>query len=408
MKLLHTADWHIGKVLHKQSLAEEQALFLDWLIDLINKEKIDVLLISGDVFDHSNPSVKDRQLYYTFLKKLINTQTQIIITGGNHDSIAVLNGPKDILEMLQVHIVGGATANLEDELIEIRGKDNQLELVVAAVPFLRDKDLRTLQHDQSFQDKTEAVRAGICHHYEAIANLCQQKYPDTSVVAMGHLYARGVSISESEREIHVGNSAAITADVFSDVFDYVALGHIHQPQIINKNPMIRYSGSPVALSFSEKKDEKIVLVVDFSRHSITIPKPVKVPQFRALKKLSGTFAQVQQQLSVIEKNHLLPTFVELEVCAPKRDIDLIAQVDEFVFEYAKQDIVKILKHRIDFEQEDLSTADLFREGIHIEDLKVEDVFAKRLDSLQFAEAEKAEMIELFGDLLETYYQKEPK
>ncbi len=408
MKLLHTADWHIGKVLHKQSLAEEQALFLNWLIELIEKESVDVLLISGDIFDHSNPSVKDRQLYYQFLKKLINTQTQIIITGGNHDSIAVLNGPKDILEMLQVHIIGGATPVLDDELIEVRDADNQLQLLVAAVPFLRDKDLRSLQQETTFKDKTEAIRAGIRAHYEAIAQLCEQKYPNRAVVAMGHLYARGVEISESERDIHVGNSAAITSDIFSEVFDYVALGHIHKPQIINNNPMIRYSGSPVALSFSEKRDEKIVLLLECSNHQISAPKQINVPQFRALKKISGSFEAIQRQLATFKQSLSLPVFVELEVHAIQRDIQLIADVDEFVFQYVDDGPVKILKHRIEFEQEDLNTADLFREGVHIEDLRVEDVFAKRLDSLSTSEQEKTPMMELFSDLLEMYYQKEPK
>lgn len=406
MKILHTADWHIGKVLHKHSLKEEQILFLQWLTQLIKEASVDILLISGDVFDQSNPSVKDRQLYYQFLKELIGTQTKIIITGGNHDSIGVLNGPKEILQILDVHIVGGATEKLEDELIEIKDADGVVQLVVAAVPYLRDKDLRRLQTEAQYKDRTEAIREGIKHHYAAVADLCVEQYPDIPVIAMGHLYARGVEISDSEREIQVGNAAAITSDIFSDVFQYVALGHIHKPQIINKNPFIRYSGSPVALSFSEKKDEKIVLMLEYSDGLIGQPQVYKVPKFRNLNRLSGTFQEIQEKISDFEQQAALPAFLELEITEPKRDIQLISEVDEYVFQQSDNPLFKILKHRFVFEQNELNTKDLFVEGTYIEDLKLEDVFVKRMQAQHQSETEVEEMLDVFKELLDDFYQKE--
>ncbi len=250
MKILHTADWHIGKVLHKRSLQDEFILFSEWLITTIIKEEIELLLVSGDIYDLANPSAKDRSMYFQLLRKLTELNIQIIITGGNHDSVGLLNAPKEILDVLDIHVIGGALDPIKEELIVIKNKKGDEELVIAAVPFLRDKDLRNAETDQQYANRTEAIREGIKAHYKTLATLCKEKYASLPALAMGHLYAIGADPSDSERDIHVGNAAAVDASIFSG-FDYVALGHIHRPQIIGKNEMVRYSGSPIALSFSE-------------------------------------------------------------------------------------------------------------------------------------------------------------
>jgi len=130
LKVLHTADWHIGKVLHKYALREEFNLFLNWIYDYIEKEKIDLLLISGDIFDIANPAVKDRELYYQFLSQLIKLDIKVIITGGNHDSVGLLNAPQKVLDQLNINVIGGATENIENELIEIKNENGQIKLVV--------------------------------------------------------------------------------------------------------------------------------------------------------------------------------------------------------------------------------------------------------------------------------------
>ncbi|MCH2023533.1 MAG: exonuclease subunit SbcD [Saprospiraceae bacterium] len=406
MKILHTADWHIGKVLHKNPLEEEQNLFLEWLLNTIKTNSIDVLLISGDVFDLANPSVKDRSIYFRFLKKLIGADIKIIITGGNHDSIGLLNAPREILKMLDVSIIGGATDNIEDELIEIKDKDGELKLVVAAVPFLRDKDLRTLESDKKFKNKTEATRAGIKKHYATLAKICEQKYASTPIIAMGHLYAQGVNRSESEREIHVGNSAAVSSDIFPDVFNYVALGHIHQPQIINKNPMIRYSGSPIALSFSEKKDNKCILVVECKNKTISKPQIIKIPKQRELKKISGSLQEVMTEVQNYTNIFPLPAFIELEIKEKIRDTSILTKLDEFVYQFDDEERFKILKTRTEFEQGVLNTADLFKEGANIEDLNVKDVFCKKLDAAAKNDDEKTLLIEVFQELIDMHHEKE--
>ncbi len=113
MRILHTADWHLGIKLHKKDLSEDHKIFFEWLIHLIKEREIEVLLISGDIFDHANPASDARHLYYSFLRQLIHVNCQVIMTAGNHDSPAVLNGPKDILAMLNIDIVANASAAMQ-------------------------------------------------------------------------------------------------------------------------------------------------------------------------------------------------------------------------------------------------------------------------------------------------------
>lgn len=112
MKILHTADWHLGKKLYKQDLQEEQKLFLEWLLEHIEQEKIDILLVAGDIFDLANPPTEARALYYWFLSKLAN-KCQIVITGGNHDSAQMLDAPKELLDLLSIKVIGSAEIRLK-------------------------------------------------------------------------------------------------------------------------------------------------------------------------------------------------------------------------------------------------------------------------------------------------------
>ena len=400
MKVLHTADWHIGKILHKQSLKNELNLFFKWLSALIYEEDIDVLLVSGDIFDLANPSSKDRQTYYNFLSHLTKLNIQIVITGGNHDSINLLDAPKDILESLSITVIGGAKENIVDELIEIKNKEGNIELVVAAVPFLRDKDLRNKNSEQVFKNRIEAVREGIKHHYAQLANICASDYTNIPAIAMGHLYAKGSLTSDSEREIQVGNTAAIESSIFSPVFDYVALGHIHRPQVIGKNDNIRYSGSPIALSFSEKDDTKMVLMVDIKAKKELTVKPILIPKFRELKKFKGSFDQVRLKLEKYKPEFQLQSFIEIEITEPTFNSTILSKVEELVDQYDASENYTILKHKTVFEEGAKDTADLFTHGQNIEDLTPFDVFNKRLE-LEGLEEDSAQLMrDAFLEILE--------
>ena len=404
MKILHTADWHIGKVLHKHPLQDELILFFNWLLTTIETEAIDLLLISGDVFDLANPSAKDRKLYYGFLKSLVNKDLNIIITGGNHDSVGFLNAPKDLLDELNITIIGGATDPIEDEIIEVKDKQGNIQLVVAAVPFLRDKDLRNSETDQKYKNRTEAIREGIKNHYNEIGEICKRKYPETPLIAMGHLYVIGVEASESERDIHVGNAAAIDSSAFPSCFDYVALGHIHRPQRISKNDFIRYSGSPIALSFSEKKDNKCVIVLELDKGKIKEPQVINLPKFRELKKFSGSLEEIQVKLQEYQPEFPLVSFVEIEVKEAEFSSLILSKIEDLKVDYTENDQFKILKGTTHFKTGAKDTSDLFIAGENIEDLSPMDVFSKRLESEQMDEEKVQEIKDAFLELLEIVEQ----
>lgn len=405
MKILHTADWHIGKVLHKQSLADEMGLFLDWLLELIESEEIDLLLISGDIFDVANPAVKDRKVYYNFLSKLIGGGTQIIITGGNHDSIALLDAPQEILEHINVSVIGGAREHIEEEIIEVKGNSGNVELIVAAVPFLRDKDLRSESDNSEGKDRSTVLREGIASHYAKAGEICAEKYKELPALAMGHLYAKGVSTSESERDIHIGNAAAVESNIFPSTFGYVALGHIHRPQMIGGSKMIRYSGSPIALSFSEKTDAKCVLIVELSNGIFSEPEVVDVPKKRALTKFSGTYDEVRAKLENYNPEYDLVSFVEIEVIEGDFSSNVLANVEDLVTEYANNEKFHILKSRTQFENGANDTSDLFDQGVNIEDLQPSEVFEKRLLTEQVDDEKRSFLKLAFQEILEEVLQK---
>lgn len=216
-----------------------------------------MILISGDVFDLANPSAEARKQYYQALIALNKLNCHLIITGGNHDSPSMLDAPKDLLSALKVSVIGGLPNAMEDCIIPLPNSKHP-EVVIAALPYLRDADLRQATEGQTYEDRLAAIRKGIQARFDEAAEICELKYPDTPAIAMGHLYAAGASSSESERDIQIGNQAAFQADQFNSCFSYVALGHIHQPQCINAQVPTYYSGSPLMLSFSERQDQKRV------------------------------------------------------------------------------------------------------------------------------------------------------
>ncbi len=394
MKILHTADWHLGKKLYKQELTEEHQLFFEWLIQTIKERKIDVLLISGDVFDLSNPPTEARALYYWFLRKMIEQKCKIIITGGNHDSASMLNAPKDILAMLDVVVIGGATANIEDEIIDLG------EVIICAVPYLRDMDIRQAVQAESVEGRIESVRNGIKNHYDILANICRERYTGMPVIAMGHLYAQGSITSESEREIQIGNLAAFGEADFSETFDYVALGHIHRPQRVGGKEHIRYSGSPIALSFSEKDDLKIVIELEISSGKIQKIEEIAVPKFRILKKMTGDFLKMKSLLTGFSHESVLRAFLEIEVVEELYNPLLIRELNEIVTIFDDEKTM-ILKHRIRFNNEISSTDQLFHEGQNIDDINETDILMKRLEKENgLSEEHRILLIEAFTELLQ--------
>ncbi|MDT0688999.1 exonuclease SbcCD subunit D C-terminal domain-containing protein [Salegentibacter sp. F188] len=397
MKILHTADWHIGKKLHKHDLSQDFELFIHWLSGTIEKEKVDVLLVSGDVFDLANPSSEARKQYYKALMELRKLDCKIILTGGNHDSPAMLDAPREILRELDMHVIGGLPENLKDAIIPVNGKDGKPELVIAALPYLRDSDLRSANDGYSYDDRLEAIRRGIQGIFAQAADICQKQYLALPALAMGHLFAAGSETSESERDIQIGNQAAFNALQFGEYFSYIALGHIHKPQKVSAAVPTYYSGSPLQLSFSERKDDKRVLLIDSENG--WIPESIPVPSFRKLLKISGTVEELHFKLDALEIHQNLDSLIEVELKEENYDATKIYLLDELVTNF-KIKGYEIVKHRATFKNQVKSAGALYENSQQLEDLKPKEVFSKLVDEHQYDEETRNELLAAFDELLE--------
>ncbi len=401
MKILHTADWHIGKQLKKQSLNEELKLFFQWLVHTLKDENYDILLVSGDIFDSYNPKTEDRALYYQTLTLISQSVKHIILIGGNHDSIAVLNAATPLLEPLNITVIGGVPDDLKDELIHIQ-LSNDEECVIAAIPYLRDKDVLINQTFDTDQDRPSQIRAGYAKHYRTVLDLAKTHYPRLPLVGMGHLYATGAQLSDSERDIQVGNQGAVSSTLF-DGYDYVALGHIHRPQRVDKLDTVRYSGSPIALSFSERSDHKQVIKITLTDGNIDQIDVVQLPQFRELSTIEGSLEEVQSALAKYKTQCPLPAFLEVNINQQIRDITLNPLIEDMIDQFNKTSTQgKILKYKVTFAEEESRLESLFVPSKQIDDLTHTEVFNELL-TLQSQDTESRNtLMKTYRDLAENY------
>lgn len=302
MKLIHTSDWHLGRALYGKKRHEEFEAFLYWLVDTIHREGTDALLVAGDIFDTGTPSNRAQELYYQFLHRVASSPCRhAIIVAGNHDSPSFLAAPKDLLKALDVHVVGSVTDSLDDEVLVLRDEHNTPELIVCAVPYLRDRDIRVAEAGESVEDKERKLIEGIRAHYAAVAALAEQKREelgaDIPIVGTGHLFTAGGQTVDGDgvRELYVGSLAHVTAGIFPACFNYLALGHLHVPQKVNGTETIRYSGSPLPMGFGEAKQQKSVCQVEFHGTAAFV-QLIDVPVFQKLERVKGDWDGISNRI----------------------------------------------------------------------------------------------------------------
>ncbi|KAF0568928.1 Exonuclease SbcD [Psychrobacter nivimaris] len=319
LTILHTSDWHLGRRLYGRLRYEEFESFLHWLQDTISAQKVDILIVAGDIFDTMTPSNKAQALYYEFLGKVSRSCCQhVVIVAGNHDSPTFLDAPSNVLKFLNVHVIGTACDNLDDEVLVLGDDDNNPHCIIAAVPYLRDRDVRSSSAGESADSKDANVIAGICAHYDNVADIAKTKQADLikthqryiPIIATGHLFASGGKTTEDDgvRELYVGSLGKISADMFNDGFDYVALGHLHVPQRVGGRESIRYSGSPIAMGFGEAKQQKQVLLV----------------QFGAAEHFNNDSSELNVAPNSITP-HAIDTTADIEVAQVKKSVDKLAE-----------------------------------------------------------------------------------
>lgn len=398
MKLLHTSDWHLGQKLLHREREEEHQLALDWLMDTVIKEEIDILIVAGDVFDISNPPNVARRMYYRFLNRLVQTSCRyLIVTGGNHDSPSMLEAPQELLKTFNFWVLGAAPEDPNDQLVEIRNDEGELEAVIAAVPFLRDRDLSYGVSGEGGLDRIERIREGLARHYDHLAALIKERYPeDIPAIATGHLYASGAEASDRQDNIYIGDKENIKAERFSPVFDYVALGHIHRPQKIGGESRIRYSGSLIPLSFSETKDEKGVYILNFEGKSLQHVRFEKLPVFRRLKTIEGSLTEVEEKLKQFEaKERSLTPWVEVIINTD----ELIPRLDLHLRDFVKEMDLELLKIRVQHQYESLSEQ---MKMTDLDTLEVMDVFKKKCESYGASPEDMTALESTFHELMNWY------
>ena len=302
MRLLHTSDWHLGQTLHNYERGYEHQRFLDWLLDTLVAERVDVLLVAGDVFDNANPSAASQKQLYVFLQQARARlpALQLVVVAGNHDSAGRLEAPGPLLAAHGTHVIGhvlrdeDGQIDLERLLLPLTGSDGQVQAWCLAVPFLRPGDVPKLPAG----DAQDAYLGGIALLYRQLADLAlARRQPGQAIVAMGHCHMVGGEMSnDSERRIVIGGTEMLPSGIFDAAIAYAALGHLHKAQAVGGQEHIRYCGSPIPPSFAEVNYRHQVLCLDIDGEQLQEVRVIEVPRAVPLLRVPATPAPLAEVL----------------------------------------------------------------------------------------------------------------
>lgn len=300
MRILHTSDWHLGQHFIGRSRANEHRAFLSWLIAQVNSQHIDAIIVAGDIFDTATPPSYARELYNQFIVDLQPSSCQLILLAGNHDAAAVLNESKNLLHYLNTQVIVSSSETIIEQLIVLHNRQQQPAALLCAVPFIRARDLLQSQSGQSARDKQQNLQQAITQHYQQLYAAAEQYNAGQAlplpIIMTGHLTTVGVSTSESVRDIYIGTLDAFPTNAFPPA-DYIALGHIHQSQQLKASTDIRYSGSPIALSFDEASQQKQLWLVEFTGLTKTVSS-LPVPCFQPLRSIQTSLSDIPAKLAL--------------------------------------------------------------------------------------------------------------
>ncbi len=414
MRIIHTSDWHLGQNFMGKTREREHRAFLAWLRKTVRERNADALVVTGDIFDTGTPPSYARAMYNEFIVSLQDTGcSQVVILGGNHDAAATLNEGKSLLACLKTRVVAGLSDQLEDHLIIVPKPDGTPGLLICALPFLRPSDLLKSVGGQSGQEKQKVLGQAIESVYARIFDLAQelkdtliQDHPDepVPVLVTGHLTVIGGRVSESVREIYIGSLGGFPAAGFPPA-DYVALGHLHRAQQMSggKCPHIRYSGSPIPLSFDEASREKQVIQVDFCPGSTPQIESLPIPQFRSLVSLRGNLKTVGRAFCDMaegdcDKMKDAPrTWLEVEVAEDDFLSDLTDRVQALMDEagLCNTDLLRVRRQRTGV------LGKLASEAVErLEELSPKEVFQRRLAQESLDKEKEDALMGLFEQVLE--------
>lgn len=399
LRVLHTSDWHLGQhFMGKTRQAEHQA-FCAWLLEQVRAHQVDVLLIAGDVFDTGAPPSYAREQYYRLVVELRDAGCALVVLGGNHDSPAMLGESRSLLAQLGTRVVPGVGLDLAEQVLVLNEHAGLPGAILCAIPFIRPRDVMASQAGQSAQAKQQSLQQAIAEHYRALHELALSKREELGqalpIIATGHLTTVGASASESVREIYVGSLEAFPTSAFPPA-DYIALGHIHRPQKVGGLEHIRYCGSPIALSFDEARQQKEVLLLEFGDAALQSITPLSVPVFQPMASLRGSLKELTNAIAEIAKQGTpeRPVWLEVQVSTDDYLSDLQSRINALCEGHP----VEVLRIRRERGNAVASLASEARETL--DELSVEDVFARRLQQEALQEADAQRLQGLYRQVLE--------
>jgi len=379
MRILHSSDWHLGQhFMGKTRQAEHQA-FLAWLLEQVQAQQVDAVLVAGDIFDTGAPPSYARELYNHFIVELRQTGAELLVLGGNHDSVAMLGESKTLLAQLNTRVIPGVCADLDEQVLVLHRRDGQPGAVLCAIPFIRPRDVLFSQAGESAQTKQQNLQGAIQQHYQQLYALACAKRDalggQLPIIATGHLTTVGASASESVREIYVGSLEAFPTSAFPPAA-YIALGHIHRPQKVGGLEHIRYCGSPIPLSFDEAKQQKEVLLVDLNSDGLQQVTALPVPRFQPLLSLRGSLSELSDAIKEAAEQGTPETPVWLEVLVTADDY--LSDLQPRLQALCEGLPVEVLRIRRERGTAVASLTSASRETL--DELSVSEVFAQRLSS----------------------------
>jgi len=409
MRLLHTSDWHLGQTLHSFERSYEHQCFLDWLLDTLLEQEIEGLLIAGDIFDNANPSAASQKQFYRFLQQARTRvpHLNIVVIAGNHDSAGRLEAVAPLLAAMETTVSGHIVrkdcgdVDLEKLVVPMKNRQGEIAVWILAIPFLRPGDVPGVETDG------DAYAEGIALLYRQAADWAKaRRQPGQAIVAMGHCHmVGGVVSAESERRIVIGGAEALSASLFDPAIAYAALGHLHLAQRVGKQAHLRYSGSPVPLSFAEIDYRHQVLCVELEGELLQTVVEITVPRAVDLLRVPKQAAPVEEVLKLLENLDYPPSsdvqthpYLEVRVRLDRPEPGLRARV-EAALEGKSLRLARIETRLCETKAENaaaMSLEDLNR-------LRPDDIFKRLYESRYGVEAPAAQLAAFDELLLESAF-----
>ncbi|WNY66240.1 exonuclease SbcCD subunit D [Borreliella andersonii] len=402
-KILHTSDWHIGKKIENFSILKEQKSFLYFLLEFIEKEKIDLLLVAGDVYDSKRPGFEEQKLVNNFFYELSFTSCKwCVVISGNHDKKDYLSINKKILSRFNFFLI---TEYDSDEQIVLLKDNENLKFIVVCLPHINERlilgqnfdNIWELEDQSSGKLFLENLENAYREKISNLSNFLENKYKGIPKILMAHSF-----FGSSKKIDTLGGSYIIPFNVFGNGFSYVALGHIHKFMKLRDN--IVYSGSPMQYSFNETCD-KYINVLHFNDNKLILQKAFPVPIFNKLIFVKGSLNEVLEFLSNIKKEESFTIYLKIEL---NEAVDTSAE--EAIYDLARLNFMNLVSISYSLSSgQDLQDESDFIGGLEVLEMDEKYFFEKKLRRdfengiIRDIKFKEEELISLFNEVLTNGY-----